>query len=72
MARQETTAPPPGMRSAAATRGVTTLEGRGIYGVGLGEWKADLLRRKLTAARAYVKQLEQQLESFASSGDSSD
>jgi hypothetical protein len=57
--------------SGITTAGVTTLEGRGIYGVGLGEWKADLLRRKLAAAQSYVAQLEQQLESAAANGSSS-
>lgn len=51
--------------------GITTLNNRGLYGVGLGEWKADLLRRKLVAAQAYVTQLEQQLESAAADESSS-
>jgi hypothetical protein len=48
-------------RPYGASGGVTTLSG--AYGVGPGEWKADLLRRKLAAAQAYVVQLEQQLGS---------
>lgn len=51
--------------------GITTLGDRGLYGVGLGEWKADLLRRKLAAAQAYVAQLERQLESTAADESSS-
>lgn len=68
---QDMAARPLALRSSGTTAGVTTLEGRGIYGVGLGEWKADLLRRKLAAAQSYVAQLEQQLESAAANGSSS-
>lgn len=58
------------LRSAEAT-GISTLNDRGLYGVGLGEWKADLLRRKLAAAQAYVTQLEQQLARSAADESSS-
>lgn len=70
MSPQEVAEPPLTLRSVGAT-GTTTLNNRGLYGVGLGEWKADLLRRKLVAAQAYVTQLEQQLESAAADESSS-